>query len=470
MKIILIRHLDSANINTRVPESLIKIMGHVPPLGIAYIAAVLEKNGYEVKIIDSQASNFTKDLLKKKLLYEKPDIVGITAMTPTIRGSMEASEIAKKAGATVIIGGPHLAACPVETVSHPYIDYGIIGEGEYAMLELVKAIENNSDIKNIKGLVYKINGKVVMNEPVIIEDIDSLPFPARHLLPMDRYSSVIALHPMTTILVGRGCPFKCGFCFKQPSDKKFRVRDFKKVIDEMEFCIKEYKVREIMILDDTFTIKKEFVENFCNEIITRGIKIKWEATTRIDVIDKKLLSLMQQAGCIRLRYGIESANPEILKIMNKQIDLTKAKEVMKWTKQAGIETFAYFIIGYYSETAKMVEQTIKFAKELNPDMVMFLKAGALPNTDLFNYAVKENLAGKNYWSNYTLGITEEPIKPFLQKSDEYVRHAYRTFYLRPSYIIKQVSKLRSFDMFKKYLSAGFGLIFFRMKNEKNIIA
>jgi len=309
MKITLIRHLDLSNINTRVPDSLIKIMGYTPPLGIAYIAAVLLKNGYDVDIIDSQVLNLNGEMLRDKLLQRKPDIVGITTMTPTIHGAFEAAGIAKQAGAIVVLGGPHLSACPEETVMNTNVDYGIIGEAEYAFLDLVRAIESNKDPSSVKGLAYKKNGKVFLNEPAIIENVDELPMPATHLLPMNMYSSVIALHPMTTILVGRGCPFQCSFCFKQPSDKKIRIRNFKSVVDEIEFNVKQYKVREVMIIDDTFTIKSEFVKAFCEELIKRNLGVKWEATTRIDVIDRDILKLMKKSGCIRLRYGIESGTP-----------------------------------------------------------------------------------------------------------------------------------------------------------------
>lgn len=463
MRILLIRYHDKDNINTRLPESLNRVQGVLPPLGISYIAAILEKNGYEVGILDAIASNLTKDETRDYIKKERPDVVGVTTMTSNIRGALEAASVAKESGATVVIGGPQLSVYPKETLSYDFIDYGVIGEGEYTMLELVKALQRKESIEDIKGLIFKKDGEVHVNEPAIVHDLDSLPFPARHLLPMEKYSSIIGLHPVTTMMSMRGCPFKCAYCFKQPTDKQCRFRSARNVVDEMEQVAKDYGVREIMFYDDTFTIRRSHVVGICEEILRRGLKVKWEAPTRADVVDAELLKLMHRAGCIRLRYGVESGDPSILKAMNKGVTLPQVKEVFKWTKEAGIEAFAYFMIAYIGETPETITRTISFAKELDPDLVMFTVTTPYPETPLFNEAAEKGMVDRDYWHDFTLGRRSDRLPYFVEDADQWTKKAYRKFYLRPSYILKKVAKIRSWDTLKKHFWAAEGLLLFKMR-------
>jgi len=463
MNILLVNPMDSGNINTRLPASLNEAQGVYPPLGLAYIAAVLEENNQSVIILDCKALNCTSYDIKNFILTSKPDIVGITAMSSTLYGALEVAKMAKESGAIVVMGGPQLAAYPVETLSYDYIDYGIIGEGEYSMFELVQALESKSDVSSIKGLVYKKDNKIISNGERIVEDIDSLPLPARHLLPMEKYHCVITETPFTTMFSSRGCPSKCGFCFKQPSDKKVRFRDPIKVVDEMEELVNKYHVKEIMFYDDSIVINRNHVIGICEEIFKRNLKVKWESPARIDNMDFNLLRMMKMAGCIRLRYGVESGNEHILKLMHKGITLDKIREVFKMTHDIGIETFAYFIIGYVTETPETMQNTINFAKELNPDWVMFTLATPYPHTDLYELAVKENIINKYYWSDFTLGIRSDRIPYLVYDAENWVSDAYKEFYLRPSYILKKLKKLNSLDTLKKYIRGSKGILSFKMK-------
>ncbi len=467
MNILLVRNGNRGDINTRLPESLNKVRGILPPLGIAYIASVLEKEGYKVKILDAMALNLTPKEVRDEIANEAADIVGVTAMTSSIREALDVLRLAKEAGSITVIGGAHLAVYPKETLSYDFIDYGIIGEGEYPFLNLVKAIEEKRPIKDISGLIYKEGRGVHVNESYIHLNLDEIPFPARHLLPMEKYSSIISLHPVTTMISSRGCPYQCGFCFKSPSDTKYRTRSAKNVVDEMEFIVKEYKVKEIMFYDDTLTLQREHIVNICNEILRRGLRLSWESPTRLDNIDFKLLQLMREAGCIRLRYGIESGDPRILKLMNKGINLSMAKEVFNWTKKVGIETFAYFIIGYIHETPETMKNTISFAKSLNPDLVMFTVAIAYPKTPLYDLAQKEGLVHGDYWGEFVLGLREDSLPYLVPNAEKWVRKAYRSFYFRPNYILKRLFKVRGRHYLKKYFDAAKGILCFKMKGNFN---
>ena len=457
MNICLIRYHNRENMNTRLPERLNKAQGVYQPLGIAYIAAVLETNGFDVEIIDAIALNLTKQEFTETIKSKKPHLVGITCMTPSVRGSLEAAQICKEAGAIVVVGGAHLTSLYKETLSYDFVDYGILGEGEYSFLELAQALEKKRTVEKVGGCVYKKDGNIIANEPRIVEELDELPFPARHMLPMGNYTCIIAEEPFTTIVSGRGCPFQCGFCSKQPSDKRYRTRSARNIVDEMQECIKKYKIKEFMFYDDTITFNREHIISLCHEILRRNLDVKWESPTRLDCVDKEIISLMKKAGCIRLRYGVESGDKRITRLMRKNIDLKKAKDIFKFTKKIGIETFAYFMVGYYSETAQSMRNTIKFAKELIPDWAMFTITTPLPDTHLFDLCVNENLVDKNYWINFTLRKVNRRIPYLMKDANEWIRRAYFQFYFRPFYMLKKMMKVTSFESFKKMVKGMIAL-------------
>lgn len=461
MKILLIRYLDSGDINTRLPESINKAKGTLAPLGLAYIASYLEKYGYDVKILDAEILNLTSREARRIILREKADIVGITCMTSTFPGALEAARFAKESGAVVVLGGPQLNVFPEESVSYKFVDYGICGEGEQTMLELVQAIEKKkklSKISKIQGLIYKKNKKVYSNPARLEENLDELPFPAWHLLPVKKYGAIIAEKPMVTMITSRGCPFQCGFCFKQPSDRKLRFRSPKNVVDEIGFLIEKYKIKEVMFYDDTLTLNREHIEGICKEILKRRIKIKWEGPTRIDCIDENLLRLMKKAGCKLLRYGVESGDPRILKLMRKNIDLERVKEVFKMSEKVGLETFAYFIIGYYSETRESMNNTINFAVKLNPDWAMFTIATPYPKTNLFDLST--NLIDKDYWKKYTLGEKVGRMPYLVKDAEKWAKKAYMRFYFRPRFILKKLIKLNSLDVLKNYIKGAKSILLY----------
>ena len=463
MKILLIRPSNIENINTRLPQSLNIRQGVLPPLGISYIASTLEEAGYVVKILDAIALNLATEEIRKYISDFKPEITGITAMTPTLFGALESARLAKEEGSITVLGGSQLSTYPVETLSYPYVDYGINGEGEHAMLELINALKEGSDISSIQGLIYKKNNEVYVNDSTIVGDIDSLPFPAYHLLPMAKYNSIISLYTVSTMISTRGCPYKCSYCFKQPSDRIFRCRSPKSVVDEMEFLVKTYKVKEIMFYDDVIALRRSHIVGICEDILSRNLKVKWEAPTRIEHIDEELLGLMYRAGCIRLRYGVESGDKEILRLMNKKIDLKHAIEIFKLTREAGIETFAYFMIGYAGENETTIQKTINFALTLDPDLAMFTAVTPLPHTPLYNLAKDEKLILTDYWREFTLGKKKgERIPYFFIDAEKWVKLAYRRFYLRPKFIFRKIMKLYSRDAFKKYWQAFCGIFIFKM--------
>lgn len=458
MKVLLIRAKASNMSNTRLPSSLSDEIGCVMPLGIAYIGAYLKEKGISVNLLDADAEKLSLKEIKHRIELIKPDLVCITSMTPTVHDDLAVAKLAKDYGSYVVMGGPHINAMPVETMAFDFVDFGIRGEGEYPTFKLIEALQNKISFNEVPGLIYRNSNKeILMNEAYIHQNIDDLPFPARDLLPYEKYFSLISKGRLTTICPGRGCPFTCGFCFKQPSDKKCRFRSPESVVNEIEEVINKYGIEEINFVTDTLTLQKDFIEGFCNEILERNIKISWIAPTRVDCITPELVKLMKKAGCRSLRFGVESGSPEILKLMNKKIDLEQVLKAFKWAKEAKIETFAYLIIGYLNETEDTIKQTLDFVKKLKPDLLMYNVATPLPSTELFNQAVKEGLVDPDYWKNF-LKNKNYPRIPYLFKDTEkWIDIAYRKFFFSPSFIFKKLLDIRPNNILI-YLKAFKGLI------------
>ncbi len=464
MRVQLIRYHDVGNVNTRLAQSLNKRQGVLPPLGIAYIASALEAAGHIVDLIDAIALALSKEEVQTRIRDFAPDMVGVTAMTPTIRGALEAAQLAKDEGAMTVVGGVHMSIFPHETLRYPQVDFGIVGEGEHTIVELCDALERDGTFSSIPGVCYKKpDGEIVVGLPRIVDDVSSLPWPAYHLLPMERYSSIIGQSPVTTMMGSRGCPYKCGFCFKTPSDKKYRTRDVTQIVDEIEFVIDRYGVREVMFYDDIMPPK--YAAALSREIIDRNVKIKWQTPQRVNLVDPELLELMAQAGCHILRYGVEQGDPEMMRYVEKKTHLPQVKSAFDWAKNAGIDTFAYFIIGYINETEKTMRATIDLAKELDPRYVMFTKAVPLPNTPLMFEAVKQGFVDSDYWTRFTLGEALPAIPPLVPNADKWVKKAYREFYLRPQKIVNQALSIRNVSDLRKNIDGFIGVMDFKMRDD-----
>jgi radical SAM superfamily enzyme YgiQ (UPF0313 family) len=464
MKIMLIRYHDLDNTNTRLAQSLNKRQGVLPPLGIAYVAATLERAGHSVSIIDAIALALSKHQVKERIREFNPKVVGITAMTPTVRGALEAARLVKEAGDIItVIGGVHMSIFAYETLTYEFVDFGIVGEGEDSMVEFCNATENGESYEHIDGLCYKKGGEIHVGYPRIVSDVNTLPMPSYHLLPMDKYSSIIGLHPTSTMMGSRGCPYKCGFCFKTPSDKRYRVRDVESIVDEIEHLIKNYGLKEIMFYDDL--MPQDYARKFSNEVLRRNVKIKWQTPQRVNLVDKELLELMARAGCHILRFGVEQGDEEMMRFVEKKISLPLVKKAFQDARNAGIDTFAYFIIGYIYETEETMQKTIDLAIELNPRYVMFTKAVPLPETPLMHQSVKESLVSADYWRRYVMGEDLNPIQTLVSDADKWVKKAYRSFYLRPSKIFDQMLRIGSFSDLVKNISGFIGVVGFAMRDD-----
>lgn len=439
-----------------------------PPLGLVYIAAILEKNGYNVRIIDMSVEHMAEPELIKILKEFSPDLIGITATTATINYSFKLASICKKIlpNSFMVFGGPHPTALPEESLSNKNIDVVVKAEGEYTFLELVKELEKpKPNFKKIKGIVFK-NGKkfIRTGARAFIENLDELPFPARHLLPIKKYFYVdVKATPMTTMFTSRGCPRMCIYCSSRNIfGGRFRSRSAKNVVNEIEHVVDVYGIKELHFLDDTFTLDKKRVVEICKEIKKRKIDIFWCCPNgiRVNTVDKELLVQMKKVGCYSLAFGIESGSQEILNKVKKGITLDQARNAFKLCKEVGIETWGFFMLGLPGDNEKTIRKTIDFAKELDPDIAKFHITIPLPGTELFDMWKKQGIIKSEDWDDYgihTSNVIELP-NISMKRLKKLHKQAYKEFYLRPKYIFKYLKRINSFTRLINSIKAGSTII------------
>lgn len=426
-------------INPPYNSSKYKFIGLVaPPLGIAYIAAMLEKNGVTVKILDAPALEMDHDGVENEIEKYSPDIISITSVTPTIGSALETAKLSKKVcpNAVTVLGGYHPTFTYPEMLKNDFVDIVVRGEGELTMVDLVDALENGRDLQEVEGIATK---DFVTKPRKIIEDLDSIPFPARHLLPMDEYKILNMKLTTGTIISGRGCPYKCSFCASSAMHgQKLRLRSAKSVVDEMEHLVNEHDIEMVAFMDDTFTINQKRVYEICEAIKERGLTNYWGCTARVDTISEDLLKTMKDAGCITMFLGVESADQQVLNEVNKKTNIAKIKETFELTRKYGMRTIASVVLGMPGDTKSSIKNTINFVKVLEPSYAVFSLATPYPGTDFYIKAASENLIKINDWSKYTLlSPVLETVDCSLEELRKLQKKAFKEFYLRPRYILRQ---------------------------------
>ena len=439
------------------------------PLGLAYIAAVLEQRGDTVEILDTIALNYRRDDIVNHLKGKHFDAVGVTMLTPMYLTGIEVIKLVKSLYNDIIaiVGGPHPTLMPIETLrENPEIDFAVVGEGEETIVELLNAVESGTSLSKIKGIAYREGDEVRLNEArPFIQDLDSIPLPARHLLPMILYTPTAHSYqrlPNYSIMTVWGCPFRCVYC-SQFFGKKPRYPSTGRIIQEMKLLIDEYGAKEIKMEGDTFTANKNYVKKLCREIIKEGLhkKIKWHCSTHVNVVDKDLLELMAEAGCWEISYGVETGSQRLMDLIRKQTTLDRVREAFKMTKEVGIMIRAFFMLGLPTETREESLQTIAFAKELDPYWAQFTITTPYPMTELYELAKKDGTLKSFRWEDYQtwagFADTDLVYTASGRSSDEIKdlqRKALRAFYFRPKILLRHLRLIKSKRLLKKYLAGG----------------
>ncbi len=442
----------------------LKVSSH-PPLGLAYLAAATERAGYEVYVIDAAALKLNNLQLINRLMEIIPDVIGITTNILSASHSLMLSRLIRKhiPSTKLVLGGPWASAVYEMILKKNYCDYVIVGEGEKSFIELLKALEKGEVPSKIPGVAYKENKAIKLEPPCLIEDLDSLPFPAWHLFPAPKkYLFHARRNIFYPIMTSRGCPFNCNHCTKLVHGHKLRYRSIENVIAEIQYLKNKFSAKEITIIDDNFTLNAKRAEKICDEIIKKrfDILIQFSNGVRADTLTPQLIKKLKQAGTYKMAIGVESGNQGVVNKIGKRLDLNAVRHAVKLIKREKIMLYAFFMIGHPFDTIKTMNDTIEFALEIDPEYPHFFNAIAFPGTKLFNLILKEGkflMSLEEIERGYNNGIANFEIYGLKAEDVENAhKNAYRRFYFRPKKILSLLTHVRSLTELK-YV-ANFGIL------------
>ncbi len=422
---------------------------------------MLERGGRDADIIDANALNLDMSATVDSIPSDA-EIVAITATTVEIdSATVLAREIrGRYPSVRLLMGGVHPTVFHEELVREGVCDLVIRGEGEGP----IEALASGTGLEKVPSLTWRDSGgKVVVNpEQETFAELDELPFPAYHKLPMDRYHSALGAakrSPSIGIITSRGCPGKCKFCYSGMYGSRIRMNSAKRVYEHVEFLQRNYGIREVSFYDDTFTTNRKRVEKLCEMLISGNVRMSWSCFARVDTVHPEMLALMKKAGCHQISYGFESADEEILKNINKKAGTDKAREAVAMTRRAGIDVRGAFMIGNPGETTGSIRKTMEYSKNLGIQFAIYNITTPFPGTELYAWAQQHGLLAHTEWSRYDLShsILELPTIS-AEEVEQYYRRAYREFYLRPSYILARLMSLRTPYEFATHLKAFLGIL------------
>jgi len=441
-------------ITSKTPQKLV-----FPPIGLLYVAAVLEDEGHQVEIVDGEADDLTPDGILQRIEATKPDIVGAGATTVDFEyANLILKQAKERFGVITMLGGAHGTILTNEVLDENlHIDYVVRGEGEITIRELLREMEGNRNFSQIEGISYREEGRVVNNkERSLISDLDKNPWPARHLLDNSKYLFPVprkGMQIMTDIQTSRGCPYGCIYCYRM-FGRKIRFRDPGLVVDEIEDSVVRWGVKFISFVDDTFTVNRERVIEICDRIIKRRLKISWACLARVDTLEEEMLRKMKEAGCAQISTGVESGNQEVLDRVGKGTILEQYVEAYQLLKKIGFETRGSFILGLPYENVETMRNTIDFAKKLQLDRAFFNICTPYPGTPLFEMAEKgEGLSlltqsWKDFkrWGDAVIELEDVSRDELM----EWQRIAMMEFYARPKIIFNHIKEFLKGEHAKYY--------------------
>ena len=412
----------------------------MPPLGLLSIASYVESNGFRPEFIDIHVERQSGNEIFERIKDIQPDIVGLTCMTSSSNAAHAIADLVKKAtpNCLVVFGGVHAEALPVETLSHLSVDVVVRGDGEEIFLDLCK---NETPFAQMTGISYRNGNSIIHNPAREVEmNLTKYPMPAYHLAPMEKYYPALGSYrrlPAINMLMTRGCPGKCTFC--NSANTVLRTRDAAQVVEEIRHLRETYGIREIQFYDDTFTVMKKNVMEFCRLMQEANLDISWAAFARADCFSEKMAVAMKNAGCHQIMIGVESGDDEVLRLLGKPIDREKTKKAINIARKVGMTTRAAFIIGNRGETTATMQKTLEFSMELDPDLAQYSVSTPYPGTQLYQWANENGYLVSEEWSDYELSTFLMKL-PTLDTEDLYrfYKHAHRIFYFRPRIMWRQL--------------------------------
>ena len=430
----------------------------LPPIGLMYVAAALEKAGFEVQMLDNYLMKKPLDEVKQLVSKLSPQIVGITCGSATYSRCIETAKAIKETlpDCRIVVGGWHASYVPDSLLGNPEIDYVVMGEGERAMTELAACITNGNETAamSIPGVACRHQGVNIKNPPKFIENMDEIPYPARHLLPLELYDRTVEYlntKPADIMSISRGCVFNCGFCeTKKLWGNICRGFSPKRVIGEIKDLQSKYGTKGVYFINDNFTLRKKETVELCNLMIENKLNLEWVCDTRVDLVNQELLETMDKAGCKTIWFGVESGSQRILQRIGRNTTLEQIERAFKLCSKIGIQTACSFMLGVPDETLKEMEESLKFAKKLDPDWCIFNIFIANPDSRMY----QEVLDSGNYdkLDDFLLAVKskEWDYKSLLAVQ----RRFFRDFHRSPKQIMKRIKREGAINFAKRRLNPG----------------
>lgn len=419
-----------------------------PPVGLATLAALAGKRG-DVRLVDGNVEEMSIEALLEDITAFRPQLIVISTGFPSINTDMATvREIRRRCPDVRLLAFGVYFTLLEDTgfTECPYLDFAIVGEPEETFAELLDVLDaGGTDYSVIKGLIYRKSSEIVVTpRRELINDIDSIPFPARGLLKTDRYTLPHNGRPFTLINSARGCPYQCIYCIVSPFyGRRVRRHSIEYVVEEIKECVGRHHVEELLFWEEVFTLDKNRVLTLCDAIRREGLRVRWAATTRVDCVDEETLQAMHAAGCYLLAFGIESGVQEVLDVAKKNITVEEIRQAVRWCRKAHIATMGHFIFGLPGETRHTARKTIKFLLGLGLDYMQAYCAVPYPKTELGELAQRNHWICARQWSDYDFGgnsiLRTDTLTP--QEVSYFRRKAFTSFYLRPSSLLKILGQI-----------------------------
>ncbi|MBI4515849.1 MAG: cobalamin B12-binding domain-containing protein [Deltaproteobacteria bacterium] len=437
----------------------------IPGMGVLILAAVARTHGYRAHLIDAKEQGRSPQDVAREIAALRPDYLGLSATTISVTNAARIAEQVKQLvpSAISILGGAHVSAIPERTLAaFPAIDFGVVGEGEVALFELLARLDRGQAVDQVPGLVYRCDGQIRANARApYLDDLDALPAPAWDLLPdfPHRFQPSLFSYPRTpvaTLITSRGCPFSCAFCDRSTSGKKGRMHGVDYVAGLCRDLV-GLGVRHIIFLDDLFTVRKQRVVELCQAFLDHGFEFSWSCNSHPNLLDLATLRLMKRAGCWQIAYGIESGSQRVLDVVKREVRIPKMRETLRLTRAAGIRTKGYLMVGHLSEGLDSLAEDAAFLKEVELDLCQITKFTPYPGTPAYP-TIREHGRFDEDWEEMNAmnflfiprGLSEEVL-------ETYFDHLYRIFYSRPDVLWGLVRLLVQEPKYLKRLAASAGV-------------
>jgi len=426
------------------------------PIYLAYLVAVLEKAGIDVGFIDGVVEEMSISSFAEAVARTEPDVVVLECSTPSIEYDLSTAKSLKErmSGVFTVLVGSHPSFFHKQIMEeNKQVDAICRGEFDLTVTDLSMALSNGDRLSTVKGITYRDGNGIHVNEPrPLIENLDELPFPARHIVRSRYYrQGTFVGRNCTTMITSRGCPHQCTFCLwpRTLYGRKFRARSPENVVDEMEHVVRDHQVDEIYFDDDSMALNRRRILRICELVGKRGIEVKWIPQCRVDSMNEEVLRAMKRAGCRYIRFGVESGSQKMLDLMKKGTTLSQIEKAFELCRKVGIKTQAFFLFGIAGETQATVRETIEFAKKLGPDSAQFAVAIPHPGTKLYEICREGNWLKCKSWEDFSAcnSIIETEELSADEVEDARVQ-AYREFYFRLGYIVRTALKMRKWGDFK----------------------